>query len=107
MRLSEAAQTASTLKYGAFTTTLLYSRYQKHEWIKATGERLARKYSIHFHYHDFRPGWSEGVKKSKALGMYRQTYCGCVYSERDRYAGVSFVPQNGPAAGIAIPTINK
>ena len=38
-----------------------------------------------FYYQDFRAGWSEGVKESKALGLYRQPYCGCIFSEKERF----------------------
>jgi epoxyqueuosine reductase len=70
----------------AFSTTLLYSRYQKHDWIREVGSEIAERYQIPFFYQDFRPGWSEGVKKSKELGLYRQPYCGCIFSEKERYA---------------------
>jgi hypothetical protein len=40
---------------------------------------------VKFHYEDFRPGWQEGIKASKEMGLYRQQYCGCIYSEKERY----------------------
>ena len=49
------------------------------------GEELAQRYGIEFIYEDFRVGWQEGIVASKAMGLYRQQYCGCIYSERDRY----------------------
>jgi predicted adenine nucleotide alpha hydrolase (AANH) superfamily ATPase len=85
LRLVKTAKTAKVGLYNAFTTTLLYSRYQKHDLIRSIGEEVAGEYDIHFLYRDFREGWSEGVKISKALGLYRQPYCGCIYSEKDRY----------------------
>ena len=84
-RLEETARRAVALGYEAFTTTLLYSRYQQHEQIKSMGQRLAATYGLHFVYDDFRRGWQEGIQKSKAMGLYRQQYCGCIYSEKDRY----------------------
>lgn len=69
----------------AVTTTLLYSKYQKHDDIRTTGEELSLKYGIPFLYRDFREGWREGVEESKALDMYRQPYCGCIFSEKERY----------------------
>jgi epoxyqueuosine reductase len=85
LRLVKTAQIAKGGGFGAFTTTLLYSRYQKHDLIRSIGEEVAEEYNIPFLYRDFREGWSEGVKISKALGLYRQPYCGCIYSEKARY----------------------
>jgi len=84
-RLKQAAEYAATSGYEAFTTSLLYSRYQNHELIRKLGEELGRYYGIRFHYEDFRPGWQQGIKASRAMGLYRQQYCGCIYSEKDRY----------------------
>ncbi len=84
-RLEAAAAEAVRLGFDSFTTTLLYSRYQKHELIRETGEMLARKYGIPFYYEDFRRGWQEGIVISKRLELYRQQYCGCIYSEKERY----------------------
>ena len=72
-------------KYDGFTTTLLYSKYQKHDLIKEIGKTLSQQLGIFFYYQDFRVGWAEGVKISKELDMYRQPYCGCIYSEKQRY----------------------
>ncbi len=66
-------------------TTLLYSKYQRHDDIKMIGEELADNHGVRFLYRDFRAGWKEGVEESKRLNMYRQQYCGCIFSERDRY----------------------
>ena len=84
-RLAYTAQTAIIGKYDAFTTPLLYSKYQKHDLIRQIGEDVGRKLGVDFYYEDFRVGWSEGVKISRDLQMYRQPYCGCIYSEKDRY----------------------
>ena len=85
MRLVKTAQIAKNGCFSAFTTTLLYSRFQKHDLIRSVGEEIAGEYDIPFLYRDFREGWSEGVRISKALGLYRQPYCGCIYSEKERY----------------------
>lgn len=85
IRLSQTARIAAEDRFDAFTTTLLYSRYQKHDLIRTVAEDVARKEGIPFIYRDFREGWSEGVRVSKEIGMYRQPYCGCVYSEKERY----------------------
>lgn len=86
-RLRVAAEQACNLGADAFTTTLLYSRYQQHDAIVDYGRQLAAEFQLTFFYEDYRRGWNEGIKISKQMGLYRQQYCGCIYSERDRYAG--------------------
>ena len=85
MRLEETFKKGIEERAAAVTTTLLYSKYQKHDDIRKTGEDLSIKYGIPFLYRDFREGWSEGVEESKALDLYRQPYCGCIFSEKERY----------------------
>lgn len=85
LRLDAAAHVARRGKFDAMTTTLLYSKFQKHSLIADIGRESARQKGIEFLYRDFRLGWKEGIERSKALGMYRQQYCGCIYSERDRF----------------------
>lgn len=84
-RLRATAHVAVQQGFDAFTASLLYSRYQKHDEIRELGEQIGREYGVAFHYEDFRPGWQEGIRLSKELGLYRQQYCGCIYSEKDRY----------------------
>jgi len=84
-RLKATAQMAAAEGFEAFTASLLYSRYQKHDEIRISGEKLGSEYGVPFYYQDFRPGWQEGIKVSKELGLYRQQYCGCIYSEKERY----------------------
>jgi predicted adenine nucleotide alpha hydrolase (AANH) superfamily ATPase len=84
-RLQETAELAARSHFDAFTTSLLYSRYQNHDLIRQLGEELSQHYRVPFFYDDFRVGWHEGIKVSKSLKLYRQQYCGCIYSEKDRY----------------------
>ncbi len=84
-RLRTTALMAKHGKFDYFSTTLLYSKFQQHEKIQSIGEAVGRSLGIPFYYHDFRTGWSEGVETSKQLGLYRQQYCGCIYSEKERY----------------------
>ena len=72
--------------YDTFSTTLLISLYQNHDAIKQIGEELAQKYNLKFLYRDFRPGFREGQAEARELGLYMQKYCGCVFSEEDRYS---------------------
>ena len=85
VRLRHTAEQARRGLFDAFTTTLLYSRYQKHDLIRTTAEDAAREFNIPFYYRDFRTGWEEGVRLSKEMGLYRQKYCGCIFSEKERY----------------------
>jgi epoxyqueuosine reductase len=84
-RLRAAAEAAVEGGFEAFTASLLYSRYQKHDEIRALGEQIGEEYGVAFYYQDFRPGWQEGIRLSKEHGLYRQQYCGCIYSEKERY----------------------
>jgi len=84
-RLEQTAKYAKKGKFDYFTTTLLYSKFQDHKLIKEMGEALAKEYGITFFYKDLRQFWKEGIERSKTEDMYRQQYCGCIYSERDRY----------------------
>ena len=87
LRLEETFRRASLEKFDAVTTTLLYSRYQRHDDIKTIGEDLSAAYGVPFLYRDFRKGWHDAINESKRLNMYRQQYCGCIFSEKERYAG--------------------
>lgn len=84
-RLREAARYAKQHGFDAFSATLLVSPYQKHELIRQVAEKIAKEEGISFYYSDFRPGFREGVEISKELELYRQPYCGCIFSEKDRY----------------------
>ena len=85
MRLRMAVEHAKKIGADAFSTTLLYSRYQNHEMIRRMAEELAEENKIHFYYDDFREGWLLGIDMSREMGLYRQSYCGCIYSEQERY----------------------
>ncbi|HOP94774.1 MAG TPA: epoxyqueuosine reductase QueH [Dictyoglomaceae bacterium] len=85
IRLKKTVMRAKELGFSTFSTTMLVSPYQKHEMIKNIGNLLADEYGIFFYYRDFRPGYREGVSLSKEYGLYRQKYCGCIYSEKERY----------------------
>lgn len=84
-RLEETAKFAKENGFEYFTTTLLASLYQNHEAIKKAGERFAEKYSVKFLYRDFRPNFREGNALAREKKFYMQKYCGCIFSEMDRY----------------------
>ncbi len=85
IRLKKLFEYASSHGYDAVTTTLLYSIYQRHDDIKRIMENLEKQYNIKFIYRDFRVGFREGQDKARELGLYMQKYCGCIFSEEDRY----------------------
>ena len=85
MRLKKTAEYAAENGFDAFSTTLLYSRYQNHSVITNRCEKLAKEYSLSFLYEDYRIGWQQGIDQSIEKDMYRQPYCGCIYSEQERY----------------------
>ena len=84
-RLTAAAHIARHGRFDAFTTTLLYSKFQRHDLIRDMGQAVGREVGVPFLYRDFRSGWKAGIDASRRLGMYRQQYCGCIYSEKERY----------------------
>jgi predicted adenine nucleotide alpha hydrolase (AANH) superfamily ATPase len=87
IRLERTRGIAKTGGFEAFTSTLLYSKRQKHEVIAALGRDIAGGGRPEFLYQDFREGWREGIETSKAWGMYRQDWCGCLLSEVERRQG--------------------
>lgn len=85
MRLEPTAIFAAEQGADAFTSTLLYSKYQNHQLLVDKSEKLADQYGVNFFYQDFREGWQQGVDGSIEMDLYRQPYCGCIYSEQERY----------------------
>lgn len=84
-RLDKTASEAKRRGADAFSTTLLVSPYQKHELIINICKELEKKYEIDFLYRDFREGFRKGNQKARDIGLYMQKYCGCIYSEKERY----------------------
>jgi len=84
-RLEAVAQYAVEHGYDSFTTSLLISPYQKHDLIAQIAREMEEKYHVSFLYRDFRPLFREGQERARELGMYLQKYCGCIFSEEERY----------------------
>ncbi len=84
-RLTETVRYAAKHGYDTFITTLLVSPYQKHEEIIKVCEELSTLSGVKFLYRDFRVGFREGQQKAREAGLYMQKYCGCIFSEEDRY----------------------
>nr|MDA8388135.1 epoxyqueuosine reductase QueH [Nitrospiraceae bacterium] len=84
MRLFEAAEAAKKAKADAFATTLLFSPYQKFDIIAAEAAEAESMFGVPFYLEDWRAGFREGEDLSRKLGFYRQRYCGCAFSEKER-----------------------
>ncbi|MBU4175366.1 MAG: epoxyqueuosine reductase QueH [Actinobacteria bacterium] len=85
MRLGRSAAEARALGIARFTTTLLVSPYQDQEKIGRAGRAAAAQHGVEFIFEDMSSGYRESVRISREAGMYRQKYCGCVYSEKERF----------------------
>lgn len=86
LRLERTYIYAQDRGFDAVSTTLLFSKFQKHEAILVQGQTMQAKTGIRFHGQDFRSDWLQGVDLSRHWGLYRQKYCGCLYSELERGA---------------------
>lgn len=88
LRLTETAEMARAGKYDYFTTTLSISPLKNAEKLNEIGGQLAKDYGVDYLYSDFkkRNGYKRSTELSKEYGLYRQDYCGCVFSMRERRA---------------------
>lgn len=86
LRMEEAAKYASNNNYDYFTTTLSISPYKNSEWINEIGKHLENEYNIKYLYSDFKKknGYKRSIELSKIYNLYRQDYCGCIYSKVER-----------------------
>jgi predicted adenine nucleotide alpha hydrolase (AANH) superfamily ATPase len=85
MRLQEAAARAQETGCAGFTTSLLISPYQKHDLIRSIGAEIGEQSGVPFIYYDWRPVYYEGRKLAREMGLYSQRYCGCLFSEYERF----------------------
>ena len=85
MRLFDTARQAAEGGFDSFTSSLFISPYQNHELMRGVAERAAKEYNVEFLYRDFRPYFKEGQEKARELEMYIQKFCGCIFSEQERY----------------------
>jgi len=88
MRLEKTANKAKEIGIENFTTTLLVSPYQKFDKIIEIGKEVGETLGLNFYGEDFRKGFSKAMQLAKVLELYRQRYCGCIYSEAERYLKV-------------------
>jgi predicted adenine nucleotide alpha hydrolase (AANH) superfamily ATPase len=85
LRLTQTAQAAQKNGFEYFSTTLLISPHQKHEIFKKIGPKIGQEFGIKFYYEDFRPGFPESQKLIRQMNLYRQKYCGCIFSEKETF----------------------
>lgn len=85
LRLEETAKIADELGFNYFCTTLTLSPHKNSNWINEIGKNLDNKYQAHYLYSDFKKknGYKRSIELSKIYDLYRQDYCGCVYSKKD------------------------
>lgn len=83
MRMEKTAEIAKNKKYDYFCTTLSVSPYKNSTLINQIGEKLEKKYNIKWLYSDFKKkdGYKKSIELSKKYNLYRQNYCGCIYSK--------------------------
>ncbi len=93
-RLAFTAHYAAAHGFDSFSTTLLVSPYQNQERLREIGEEQAKIHGVSFLYRDFRPFFREGQDEARALELYMQKYCGCIFSEEDRYKKRKKKPKN-------------
>ena len=86
IRLSAAAEEARSRNFEAFSTTLLVSPYQDHELLLKVGYEVSRETGIPFAAPDLRPYFKETYAAARRENLYRQKYCGCIFSESERFS---------------------
>ena len=86
LRLEKAAKAAKELSFDWFCTTLSISPLKNAEKINEIGNELAEKYGVKFLPSDFKKkeGFKRSIELSRKYDLYRQNYCGCVYSKKSR-----------------------
>lgn len=89
VRLNEVARIAASAGYEIFTTSLLVSPYQDHQAVIAAGQEAGDKFGVEFLAKDFRPGFTQAMEKARQMELYMQKYCGCIFSEEERYLKIS------------------
>lgn len=96
LRLNRTAREAAARGYDAMTTTLLSSTHQEHDLIRHIGERAAELASVKFHYADWRGLAASSHERAREFRLYLQQYCGCVFSEEERFLHTNQHIYRGP-----------
>ena len=102
MRLEQAARFAAENGFDSFTSTLFVSPYQQHDRMAQIADQAGHKWGVEFLYRDFCPGFRAGQQRARELGLYMQKYCGCIFSEEDRYGKPIRLDQQEPLKHFTI-----
>lgn len=86
LRLTKTAKFAKTHNFDYFTTTLSISPYKNSDWLNEIGYKLEEEYGVKYLYSNFKKeeGYKKSIALSKEYNIYRQDYCGCIYSLQER-----------------------
>lgn len=86
LRLEKTVQAAKNHQFDYFTTTLSISPYKNSHWLNEIGQRLSEQYQVPYLYADFKKknGYHRSIELSKQYNLYRQDYCGCIYSKIEK-----------------------
>ena len=96
LRLKRTAEMAKDHGFSAFTTTLLTSPHQEHWLIRRIGEEVGEEAGVPFAYFDLRGLHRRSLELAKKKGLYRQKYCGCIFSEYERFEDTTLQIYRGP-----------
>ncbi|KPJ62446.1 MAG: hypothetical protein AMS15_03925 [Planctomycetes bacterium DG_23] len=96
LRLRKTAQVAKERGFSAFTTTLLASPHQEHSVLRRIGEKVSEETEVPFAYFDFRGLHQCSLELAKKKGLYHQKYCGCIFSEYERFKDTTLHLYRGP-----------
>jgi len=101
LRLEHTARRAAELDADVFTTTLLTSKRQDVSALKRIGEECGRQHGVDFLFRDWKGLSEDNRDEAKKMGLYRQQYCGCIFSEEERYRNTTrhLYRGPGPASG--------
>jgi hypothetical protein len=95
-RLAETARVAAERGFVGFTTTLLASTHQDQDAVRRIGADVASERDLEFHAQDWRPLAAAGHDEARRRSLYRQQYCGCLFSEQERFESTRLHLYRGP-----------
>lgn len=96
LRLEKSVKKAKELGFDYFTTTLSISPYKNSDWLNEIGYELEKEYGLKYLYSNFKKeeGYKDSIELSKKYNLYRQDYCGCVFSLNERNKNIGAKEEN-------------
>jgi hypothetical protein len=91
LRLKQAAIFARRGKFDYFGSTLMVSPHQDQKLLRELLEALSKEYGVKPYLRKIEEGWQKSRELSKKMGLYHQKYCGCIYSEAEKYGKSSYL----------------